>query len=87
MTPRGPVVAAYVGWRWCGEGEARGPSGGRIADRACGARSPVRWGGKVERVTPCVLRRTGEGWALEASLSRVGMRRELQRYYWCKYCF
>mgnify|MGYP001983683169 CR=1 FL=1 len=27
----------------------------------------------MERVTPCVLRRTGEGWALEASLSRVGM--------------
>ena len=44
----------------------------------------MRWGGKVERVTPCVLRRTGEGWALEASLEG---RDELQRYYWCKYCY
>ena len=44
------------------------PRAAESPNRACGTRSPVRWGGKVERVTPCVLRRTGEGWALEASL-------------------
>ena len=75
----------YVGWRWGGEGEARGTSSGRIAEWSLpgpvAGEVQVGWEGGAG-VTPCVLRRTGERACLALEAPPLSVERA-PAYFYC----
>ena len=71
--------------RWGGEGEARGASSGRIAESSLrgSVAGEVGWEGGAGDA----LRFETHGRGLGARGLSLEGRDELQRYYWCKYCY